>query len=109
MKEERLEPYYASPVSSRTGRDPEANWQCAYILVKAAPKEDKSKDKTRACRVQLLSILDQVLSPPFASVDGEQGGDRELNNVTMTPLDIDNSCSTHVLIMTFHWHSLSVP
>jgi ankyrin repeat protein len=36
MKEERLRYITHHPVSSRTGRDLEANWQCAYSLVKAA-------------------------------------------------------------------------
>jgi hypothetical protein len=81
MKEERLRYITHHPVSSRTGRDLEANWQCGYILVKAAqgPKQGQG-----------LSLASNPTFETYLGSDGVDGKDKEdgegtNNNAAMLP------------------------
>jgi hypothetical protein len=85
MKEERLRYITHHPVSSRTGRDLEANWQCAYILVKAAQGEQR---RGLASIVTSENDLDQVtgLYSNSHDVDGEEDDHGEgTSNTAMIP------------------------
>jgi ankyrin repeat protein len=79
MKEERLRYITHHPVSSRTGRDLEANWQCAYILVRAQDRQGVASSPTSE------SNLDPVTG--LSSIHGgeEDGGGGEGTNNGAAP------------------------
>jgi ankyrin repeat protein len=88
MKEERLRYITHHPVSSRTGRDLQANWQCAYILVKATQGK-RRQGQEYALTPSSNSHLNQVTGLHSShDVDGEENDkdDEGANNhAAMTP------------------------
>ena len=86
MKEERLRYTTHHPVSTRTGRDLEANWQCAYILVKA----DQGKRRQEVASSPTSEIyIKQVTGLSIHGDDNEDKVDVDdgegNNNVAIVP------------------------
>jgi ankyrin repeat protein len=83
MKEERLRYITHHPVSSRTGRDLEANWQCAYILVRATQGQ---KQGLASSSPTTESHLDQVTGISSRhGVDVEEEEEEESTNNAAIP------------------------
>jgi ankyrin repeat protein len=88
MKEERLRYITHRPVSSRTGRDLQANWQCAYILVKAAQRKQRQRQEKGK---ELASIPTTERNLDIHGVDDEKedkddgDGDGSNHNAAMIP------------------------
>lgn len=76
MKEERLRYITHHPVSYRTGRDLEANWECAYILVRAAAQGTQGQG-IESSPYTSESHLDQRITGLSSNSHGVEGDEDE--------------------------------